>query len=66
VLCEVDDKGRVISCQMLPCWSVKAEWSGKRRKDVDVSRVVILKGGRSGVDGGSKEEAEVAWDGVRR
>jgi hypothetical protein len=33
---------------------------------VDVSRVVILKGGRGGVDGGSKEEGEVAWDGVRR
>jgi hypothetical protein len=30
---------------------------------VDVSMVVILKGGRHGVDGGGKEEAEVVWNG---
>lgn len=34
------DKGRVISCQVSPCWSAKTELSGERRKEVKPSRVM--------------------------
>lgn len=54
-----------MSCHTLPCWSVKAELSGERRKEVNVSSVMMHAGAEAGLGVGEGMRCGVEIEGER-